>query len=298
MGLAAFIEHYGLVRVVTAAAIIKFTKFRLVCWRASSVNGQVSTMCEERTRRHEPRGSGGSDETRVPLTGSCVRCHVPVCIWHDDNPHVVCLDGCGCKLHMNCLVVAATEQHGLALPRCPQVQLTWDGVDMLLNSVDSVWDAARRFIGWDAISLDGFRCPHCGSCSETWTEVTAATVTTASPASMASALEEGLPLSCGALRQALAGLRCQPLPAHWQKAVQSDEAFESQLRKTGDRVRGELAELLRRPAAQPPRQGVQVQIQAKSQASIDTTSIQPPDQKNVEAYADFVFMRQKAADFI
>lgn len=252
MGLIVLIHDHGLVPVILGVVAIKLVKYKLVCWRASSVNKKVTDLCTERlneevedNERDEPQLNGGCKQ-------ACVWCKAPLCILQDADEDIVLLGECKCGIHLKCLVDAATRQHGVALPRIPQVKLTLEGVDELLQSVDKVYDALLRFFGVAPVVVDCFECPCCGVRNKSWQAVGPEVLPPdATTHDMAIALARGDPLVAPDLRRALLNSwnprnpRAPPtLPFAWDQVLDSDCAFQKRLQERGPDACKELVAMM------------------------------------------------------
>jgi len=126
--------------VVGTVLVIKAVKLSFVVWRQSAVNTNVQAQAETLL---VPTKVTTTDHT------TCPGCTLQL----GDEDFVVNGD-CDCVLHLSCFIDAATEQHGVHMPRSLDV---CDAVTLF-----------QRLVGLEKVHVENVTCPGCGVVTSSW----------------------------------------------------------------------------------------------------------------------------------
>eukprot|EP00931_Biecheleriopsis_adriatica_P076921 TRINITY_DN50581_c0_g1_i1.p1 TRINITY_DN50581_c0_g1~~TRINITY_DN50581_c0_g1_i1.p1 ORF type:complete len:387 (-),score=91.75 TRINITY_DN50581_c0_g1_i1:12-1172(-) len=190
MGFVLLFQQYGVARTLVGLAALKCVKLTLVCWRSTSLNSQVRRLCQERLADTEEQGKDRKgdnsdeeldvqEECPVPEAaaakqrhsaglcsagdGLCAVCNCPLWLRRSTEEQNIQLDACGCVMHLDCLLDAARQQHGISmLHRLPR------SFDELDETFSQVFNVVSRFVGISAISVDSLCCPGCNLPNSSW----------------------------------------------------------------------------------------------------------------------------------
>jgi len=223
--------------VFAGIAAYKYIKFRLLCWRRDYVNEKVRGIIMDQLTNQLPSVStGASGDVHVAqlspdLGCACVFCGCPQWVRHNQDDILVQLHPCGCTLHLQCFIQAATTQRG--------IKHIWHS-----ENCEDLVVMARRFFGIESVLVNSLECPGCALEVNMWQCIPEKDSGINTSACVVSCLQSGRPLCVCNLQKAL--LECHsmsPLLCKWREAANSEEELLELLQKIGSAAKLELKEI-------------------------------------------------------
>lgn len=216
--------------LVAVIGCYKYAKYRLLCWRLSSVNSEVCKQIEERLEASGAPLDLASKCLPCAQQRTCAICSLPTWVRQNAEDRLVLLGSCGCVLHSQCLLEEATRQHGFAV------------FNLMDKGMDEILILARRLFNIDAVGVDSFRCPRCNQPAPDLQRVAEVE---SHATTVPEAISKGAPVGCKALRAAVLTLEVKPgvlgVIRTWHKAAKSEESFREALKLKSSKALQELA---------------------------------------------------------